>query len=209
MRITRAIRTALSALVLAGAAQGSAFGSSLSSPMVDRAIYRPGAITRFTGRFGSWTVVCDEIKDLKQRFCSLKSATSPNPHGQVIRLDVSTGDDGRPAALIHLPIAVSLPFGVRVAPAKPAKGSASRLEPKGRSLAIVNCTGRECLAIWDLAAADLRSLSSGQGLSLTICSMRPGRVEFAPDLGRRVCEVKLASLLSGAGFQDAVQASMR
>lgn len=184
---------------------------SFASPMVDPSLFRDGAVRRSTGRFGFWTVTCDEVAGLNQRFCSLKAAAARNPYGQTVAVDVSTDDDGRPAALLHLPLAVSVPFGVRVAtaPRVAAPGRGRRIAPTGRTVAIARCDARECLAVLSLAPSDLTALDGGAGLTLTTCATRPGGLEFATDLARSGCAVRLASPLSGAGFRAAVQASLR
>lgn len=211
--MSRALLTVL-ALLRAGAAWAEpAAATAFASPMVDLSLYRDGAVHRLSGRFAAWTVTCDEIAGLGRRFCSLKAAAIRPGDGRTVPVDVSTGDDGRPAALLHLPLAVSIPFGVRVAPADPPPatgphgGKAAR--SRSRTVAIASCDGRECLAVWSLAPADLRSLDAGVGLTLTYCAARPGALEFAPDLDRRGCGVVLATVLSGLGFRDAVQASLK
>lgn len=195
-------------LLALGATAHADESAGLTSPMMNRAIFRDGQVQRLTGQFGAWTVVCDEIASLKQRYCSLRSSTLRTSDGRGTVVDVSTGDDGKPAALLHLPVAVSVAFGVSVdAGTVAVKGS--RTAKAQRKLTIVTCNDKECLAVWNLRAPDIQALNTGSGVTFTVCTTRPGNLEFATDLRQKSCAAKMAGLLPSTGFKEAIQASVR
>ena len=193
-------------LVLGTAAHADEIDSGLASPMMNRAIFRDGQVQRLTGQFGAWTVVCDEVTSLKQRYCSLRASTLRTSDGRSAVVDVSTGDDGKPAALLHLPVAVAVAFGVSV-DAAPGEVRSARTAKAQQKLTIATCNGRECLAVWNLRALDIQALNTGSGVTLTFCTPRAGKLEFATDLRQKSCAAKMAGLLPSAGFKEAIQAS--
>jgi invasion protein IalB len=177
--------------------------NGLARPFIDRSIYKPDAITRLTGRFDNWTVVCDEITALKRRFCTMRSFTGRDARGQIVRIDVSTGSSGKPAALLHLPLLIAVASGldVRLAGANGGTGETRRQLP------VASCNSQECLAVWPLDPPALQALLAGQGIGIGYCSLRPGPLEFATDLHKKSCEARLATVLSGSGFRQAVAAA--
>ena len=194
------------ALALATTASADEIDAGLTSPMMNRAIFRDGQVQRFTGQYGAWTVVCDEVASLKQRYCSLRSSTLQTSDGRAAVVDISTGDDGKPAALLHLPVAVSVAFGVSVDAEIAAVKGRSKTQAQ-QKLIIATCNGRECLAVWNLRAVDIQALNAGGGVTITVCTTNPGKLEFATDLRQKSCANKMAGLLPSKGFHEAVQAS--
>lgn len=188
---------------------------ALATPMINPGIYRDGEVQRLKGRFGDWTVTCDEIKSLKQRYCSLRSVALRNDNRGAAVVDLSTGDNGKPAALVHLPLGVSVAYGLDV---EVGEASASRPKPTGRNgagaspgalrkLGIVSCSDRECLAVWSLNADDVRALTDGTAIRLTACSPDPDRKIAAADAFDGTCEFKSAGTLSASGFKEAIHAA--
>lgn len=178
---------AMSAGTLAQAAE------LLASAPIDTAVFRDGEVRRSATPYGRWTLVCDAIPRLGRRFCSLRAAPATLGAG-TLDLTVSTGDDGRPAALLHLPLGLSLPFGVHV---KAAGGG-------DRRIPIALCSAKACEAVWSLGAGDIAALRAGPGLKITVQGWHfavPGRHDPAP--------APAAAVIGSDGFTEAVAASLR
>ena len=192
----RVRRLTLVLAVLAGSAGTLAQAAELlASAPIDTAMFRDGEVQRSATPYGRWTLVCDAIPRLGRRFCSLRAASTALGAGR-LDLTVSTGDDGRPAALLHLPLGLSLPFGVHVKAA--GQGGSERRIP------IALCSATACEAAWSLGAGDIAALHTGPGLKIVVQGWRfavPGRHDPAP--------VPVAASIDGDGFKEAVAASLR
>ena len=192
----RARRPTLVLVVLAMSAGTLAQSAELlASAPIDTAVFRDGEVQRSATPYGSWTLVCDAIPRLGRRFCSLRSTPAALDAG-TLDLTVSTGDDGRPAVLLHLPLGLSLPFGVHVKAA--GQGGPERRIP------IALCSATACEAVWSLGAGDLAALRAGPGLKIIVQGWRfavPGRHDPAP--------APAVAMIGGDGFTEAVAASLR
>lgn len=199
----RPLRLAAVLLAAVGpAGQTATAADVLASAPIDPTMFRDGEVRRSADPYGAWTLVCDAIPRLGHRFCSLSGAPTPvgaAPDGAAtLALTVSTGDDGRPAALLHLPLGLSLPFGVRIKPLAPSGGESER------RVAIALCSATGCEAVWSLSPGDLAALRAGPGLRITVRGWRfgfPRRHDGAP--------APVAATIDGRGFADAVAASLR
>ena len=105
--------------------------SAFATEAIDRGVFKEGEVRRLEGHFRSWRIVCDEVVRLKQRFCSLSTIGADAAGRPVAGLIVSTSDEGRPAALIHLPHGVALSQGVEVVAGPPAGSAALREKAPG------------------------------------------------------------------------------
>jgi hypothetical protein len=88
--------------------------SDLTSPAIDRSIFKEGAVKSFQAKSGEWISRCDEIVQLKKRICNLVAAVRDDlgrDRGVVI---VATDQSGKLNILIKLltPIVVSAPIAV-------------------------------------------------------------------------------------------------
>ena len=188
----------------------------LTSAAIDATIFRPGEVKRFTARFGGWTVVCDEVTRLKQRFCSLRTKVVEADGVPVGNLTISTGQDGRPAALLELlrarsesGIEVSAAIGVPVLAARSAK--ATPLKTKTAQVTFtrlrpVGCPSPICTFVWTLKSEQIAALNEGGGLKL-LASAPAGAAsvyDFAPPK-----PVSIAIVIAAEGFKDAVAVSLR
>ena len=88
--------------------------SSLTSVPIDPELFRDGAIKRFTGTRDGWSYVCDEVAKMKKRFCSLRTKLIDADGKVVAALTISTGEDGRPAALLRMSAASFNETGIDV-----------------------------------------------------------------------------------------------
>ncbi len=213
--LTPSKRYALAAFFFAQASLSlnAAPAGMLSSPMVDTTMYREGEVKRLSGVFGDWHVVCDEITRLRQRFCSLKTGLVSTEFGTVGAVDMSTGDDGRPVALLHLPLGVVVPSGVEVlmtskaAPSNKARRGETRpLQP--RRVAIAVCDSTQCLAIWNLNAAEMAALQGTDKLHLRyrlIRSFTAAPVSLVPTSG----QTQVEATISPVGFASAIKATLQ
>lgn len=182
------------ALLFAG--QDARAGDVLASAPIDASMFRDGEVRRTADSYAAWTLVCDVIPRLGHRFCSLSAAPSRLGSASVA-LTVSTGDDGRPAALLRLPLGLSLPFGVRIKPLGPGGG-----EPE-RQVSVALCSATSCEAVWSLSQGDIAALRSGSGLRI---SVRNWRFDLP---GRHDSPTPVTAMIDGHGFSEAVAASLR
>jgi invasion protein IalB len=194
--------------------------SPFATEAIDRSVFREGEVRRFEGHFKSWRVVCDEVARLKQRFCSLSTMGADAAGRPVAALIVSTSDEGRPAALIHLPHGVALRQGLEVVAGPPAwsaehqekapgkeKRAAKPKEKPGEALKLTfpSCDAQGCMTLWNLTPAQISALQAGSTLQIRF-SMVPARnFWLTPQAGRAPSPVSV--VVDGAGFGDAVRAS--
>ena len=185
--------------LLAGALVAAASGIAAAQPLlasapVDASVFRDGEVQRSAKLFGRWILVCDSIARLGHKFCSLRSAPVQFA-GAAVDLLVSTGDDGRPAALMRLPFGVWLPAGLTVDPLGPGHAAARRVP-------VAMCGSAGCEAVWTLTAAEITALRTGSGLRLSArlgqSGIASGRLPFA-----------VAVTVPAHGFAEAVTASLR
>jgi invasion protein IalB len=210
----------LSAPVPSHAQRGQAGPSAFATEAIDRSVFKEGEVRRLEGHFRSWRVVCDEVIRLKQRFCSLSAMGADAAGRPVAGLIVSTSDEGRPAALIHLQHGVALNRGLEVLAGPPA-GDASLKEkvpdkeqraakPKEKAgaalkLAFPSCDAQGCMTLWNLTPAQIGALQAGNTLRIRF-SMVPARnFWLTPSAGRQASPVGIVA--GGAGFGDAIRAS--
>jgi len=193
-------------LVALGAAR--ALAGDLASAPVDVTMFRDGEVNRSTRQFGSWSLVCDEIPRLRQRYCSLSTQPRDAAGQPVATLIVSTGDDGRPAALLRAPVGLSIGSGLLLLIEPPARAGAKAPERASRRLDFIRCDAGACLALWSLSAAEIDGLNAGGTLRLRY--QRAQRLPlFALRVGAPENYVLTEAAMSGGGFAEAVQASIK
>lgn len=191
-RFTALLFATLSSMI----ARDARAGDVLASAPIEPAMFRDGEVRRSAEVYGQWTLVCDAIPRLGHRFCSLNAAPTPIGTG-TIALTVSTGDDGRPAALLRTPFGLSLPFGVRVKAHADGPG-----EPE-RRIPMALCSATACEAIWSLSPGDIAALRSGRGLRIAVQGWRFGGFSRA-----KAAPAPVYATIDGRGFADAVAASL-
>ncbi|MDX7950024.1 invasion associated locus B family protein [Lichenihabitans sp. Uapishka_5] len=196
----RLLMPALAALLIALAALPSAPAwaePALASAPVEIGLFRDGEVQRSTETHGGWTVVCDLVPRLKHRFCSLRAA--PVAIGSAkVALTVSTGDDGRPAALLRLPFGLSLPYGVWIT----AMNAAGR--GKARRIPVALCSADACEAVWSLDSDEIAALHRGKGLQVSVQGWR-----FTPLGKANTGPAPISTLVAAQGFAEGVATSMR
>lgn len=185
---------------------------ALASPAIDRTLFRDGEVKRSTGEFGAWTAVCDEIVRLKQRFCSLKASFYDASHQPIAEVLVSTGDNGRPAAMFRVALGAHIGSGVRVwlepitaggrAAAKPQP------QPNSRQLDYVVCDRTLCAAVWSLGPADIKALNAGATLRARITRLRAFSPMSAPIAAPQYLQA-VEGVVAGEGFSQAVNATLK
>ena len=177
---------------------------AIASAPVDPGIYKEGQFRRLTGQFGAWGVVCDEVIGLKRRYCSLRAQLAGG--GVSVPVTVSTGDDGRPAAILRLPhgVILSRPIILSFAPSNSPGGAPAHQ----RTLRIFSCDRAGCAIIWTLGVIELRHLRQGDQMSLRYTRWRPQpgiTAILAESRGHPVMTLDV----SGTGFAEAVQAALQ
>src|SRR5271169_3875448 len=184
------VRQFLFACFIAALSHGSASAGEefLATRAVDRTIYRDGEVRRMSATSGSWSVICDDVVRLRQRFCSL----------------VTLGRDATGAARVVLLDGIE----VIVSPAttsRPApKGRAQPAEPAMR-LQVVTCDKTACLTAWSLTPSQLAALN------------RAGTIKFryralvADRLGMDIAQsgAPVEATVECLGFAEAVQATLK
>jgi invasion protein IalB len=174
---------------------------ALTSRAIDPTLFRDGAVQRFSGIVEAWSYVCDDVAGLKQRFCSLRSQVMDGTGSQVALLVISTGEDGRPAALLKLKADRFGPGGIEVTPlgsppvaAKPPSKARDTSPANARPSPPVKvypaqCDVGVCQLIWTLDPLQIAALRSGAGL--------------------RITGQPLDVVVSGRGFAAAIDASLK
>ena len=176
----------------------------MSSPAIDRDMFRAGEVTRIERDFAGWRMVCDEVKKLRQRFCSLRSLAFDARGKAVASIVVSTGDNGRPAALITLPLGITLGKKVLMTSA----GIKGRAAPVKLDFNPLLCTTEGCKIIWSLTPADIDALRGGANFHLAFAAT-PALHDFpGPVLVQWNARV-VAGRIAGAGFDAAIAASVQ
>ena len=119
------------------------------------------------------------------------------PAWPVAGLIVSTSDEGRPAALIHLPHGVALSQGVEVVAGPPAGSAALREKAPGGGksagkprqnaaalkLAFPSCDAQGCMTLWNLTPGANRRASGGRHAADTV--LDAAGTEFLADAAGR------------------------
>ena len=204
-------------LAVVSSAQTAGEPAPATSVAIDPTLYREGAIKRFSGERGQWNYVCDEVIKLKQRFCSLRTSAR-TPDGETVAgLTVSTGQDGRPAALLKMAAHTVSKNGIEVAalPAAPLAAApvpgktAARTKEKTQAVQRVypaSCADGVCQLIWTLAAEQIAALNSGLGLKV-----RSALPSTASSLAAALKQGEAKALeftIAADGFAAAVDASV-
>ena len=205
-------------------AQSAAGAVPLASAAIDHTLYRDGEVRRLSGTFAAWTLVCDEVTRLKQRFCSLNTIARDATGATVAALTVSTGEDGRPAALLRIP-ASSGPNGrveiaVMAKPSAPAGSTAAAKTPPPSKpseqvthLRPPACDPAICTVVWTLPPAHIKALNLGGAIQVRypkpvseqdLAALQTGRFSLAPPP-----RPMISGTIDTGGFAAAVDASIK
>lgn len=198
---------------------------ALATPGIDAQAFAPGAIRRFDERHEAWTLRCEEIARLRERFCDLSA--EGDGRGFRVSLVVTTSDRGEPAALLRLPLGVLLTSPIEIstpnsAPAPKAgphegkrrkarvKPHAARAQLNAASshitrLRVLACDQAGCSTVWPLTRAQMEALSRGEDLQVNFAAMKPVAVRGSLDPWSQTVPLKVT--ISGKGFAAAVRAS--
>ncbi|WP_238232900.1 invasion associated locus B family protein [Methylobacterium thuringiense] len=221
----------LALALLPVAAQGRPVAQGLTTAAVDRELFRDGEVKRRNERFANWSLDCDEIPRLGQRYCSLRALARDATGMGVADFTLSTDDRGKPAALIGLPFGVDLASPVTIEPAlplvlgQPSAGLAAstreivKTGKKSAARGAVNtdilrfalrpafCDSNGCHVALALKPADIAALRAGAGVRIRFAaSGRDGRGFVAHgDLPIRSIE----AVITSEGFGQALEASIR
>ncbi len=189
---------------------------SLSSPAIDTSLFREGEVKRVQGQYGHWGVVCDVIPKLNHRFCSLTTQALAKDGRKMADVIFSTGDDGRPATLIHVPYGVFATPGITIelevphptAPARKGQKAAPATSVKATAnLPIWRCGAGSCDTVWNLPPEVINKLRSGGniGIHYQLAAFPNGRVS----IGTTPQHVTVDGDIFGDGFNDALMASQK
>lgn len=171
----------------------------LVSPAIDRDLFRPGEVTRSTRDYAKWNIVCDEVRKLKQKFCSLRTIGLDATGLPLVNMVVSTGDNGRPAALVSLPFGITLARRIVVT----SPGVRGKAPPVKLEFTASACTPEGCNFVWPLSNADIGNLRSGAGFEVSFYVARHDNTPGDPYARHRQAVLVSARILA-AGFNEAV-----
>ncbi len=195
------------ASLLGAAIPSHSRADELTSAPIDRTIFRDGAVERSQRAFGAWTLVCDEVKSLQKRFCSLATEPMDSDGRPGASLVVSTGDNGKPAAILRTPVGVDIAAGVEIA-IDAAPGKAKGAAPASKTIDYLRCGAGDCVAIWTLSQIEIGALNAGGAIRI-----RYRRVRELPLYALHIADAQRSALTEtiarGAGFKDAVTASLK
>lgn len=183
-------------------------GAELASAPLDASMFREGELVRSAQAFGAWTLTCDTVVKLQKKYCSL-SIQADDADGKIaVGLVVSTGDDGRPAALLRTASGVVISGGVTVAMKPPEGAKRKKHDSFSRQVDFVRCDKATCSAIWTLAPDEIAGLNAGD--VLTFRFQRPR--EIVLNSPRSIVAPKslfaVEADVSAAGFSEAIGASL-
>ena len=224
IRLTYAIALLifLLSVLVVSAQPAPAPATPLTSVAIDPGLFRDGAIKRFSGTHEAWTYVCDEVAKMKKRFCSLRSHVI-GPDGRVVAaLTISTGEDGRPAALLAMAGSSFNETGIEVSAkveptlaqhANKQQLSVDSAKPNKSKLAAMRlypaaCQENICQMIWTLPQEHIRALSSGVGLRLRFTPATAGVSPLASALRQNSVD-PIEAAIDARGFAAAVDASVK
>ena len=183
--------------------------AELTSAPLDPTMFREGELVRSAQGFGAWTLTCDTVIKLQKKYCSLSLQAHDAEGKLAVGLIVSTGDDGRPAALLRTPPGVAIVGGVTVAMKPPEGAKRKPHDSFSRRVDFVRCDPATCSAIWSLAPDEIAGLHAGD--TLTFAFQRPRQV--ALNSPQSVVAPKaltaVEASVSAEGFADAIGASLR
>ena len=201
-------RVALATLLAATlASRVHAAEGALASPAVDRSLYREGEVQRTSRDFGAWTVVCDEVVRLKQRFCSLKTSLRDASRKAVAELFISTGDNGRPAAMLRVAHGAHIGSGVQLTLNRPAPTRGKPAAALTRKLDFATCDQAACLVVWSLRGDDISALNVGAVVRARLMGVQAVNPFVAPIATPARMRIIDASV-DGAGFAQAVNSTL-
>ena len=178
--------------------------SSVTSPAFDAKVYNENAIKQSRKTFANWSLICADVQDLNRRFCNLASLAKAADGNFFVAIVVSTTDDGKPAAVLRMPLSVSLREGVEVASSAAATKKPKPDKTPPRRIDFASCEQQICTSILPLMPADLAALSGRGGLRLRIHVLTPQQPQ---QVSLMLPSKTLDVVFDGTGFAEALQAS--
>ncbi len=179
MAIMRLAETAIFAVLCVTAilidSPARADEAQITSPAVDPTLFRDGEVRRTTRQFGAWTTVCDEISRLRQRFCSLKAVYRDASDQPIAELVVSTGDNGKPAAMLRVGLGAHIGTGARVWLSDPDGSTKARAPGKVpvRRVDFITCDKAGCISVWTFSSEEIRRMNAGATPHVRLARLRP------------------------------------
>ena len=178
--------------------------ASVTSPAFDAKIYKADAVKNTTKTFANWSLICADVRDLSRRFCNLSSIAKSPGDNFFVAIVVSTTDEGKPAALVRVPLSISLREGVDVS----SVSSGKKAKPSfagARHVDFATCENQICTSVVLLKPTDLATLSARGGLHLRLHVL----TDESPILTASLMPKSrgLDVVFDGTGFAEALQAS--
>ena len=177
----------------------SAQTADIASPAIDHELFRPGEVTRSQREFGRWNIVCDEVKKLKQKFCSLRTFGFDAADQPIVGMIVSTSDNGRPAALITLPFGINLVQKITVV----SNGIKGKILPVKLDLTPSLCVDDGCKFIWSLTSENIAGLRNGVDFQINFMAAKNGSASRDAYTSQHNL-VPVSARIFSSGFNEAV-----
>jgi hypothetical protein len=177
--------------------------SDLTSPAIDRSIFKEDAVKSLQAKSGEWISRCDEIVQLKKRICNLVAAVRDDlarERGVVI---VATDQSGKLNILIKLltPIVVSAPIVIEASFSLKGERKGMTMNYKRYESPIV-CS-ETCSFMFPAESRLLYALSQGEAAKIA-ASVAKGGTNWS-----RIGPLERVTLhFSGAGFSQALTDAM-
>jgi len=178
-------------------------GTAITSPAFDTSIYKDGAVAQSRRAFGNWNLVCADVNGLSRRFCNITTKAQDKTGRVFVAMLISTTDEGKPAALLSVPLFVSLKDGVEIG----LNGKSGKLvkASKATKLQILTCQPTACSTVWPLEQTDIVKLAQSGSLRIRIHLYAPDSVEQLASMGLQ--PKALDVVFDGSGFAEALKAS--
>lgn len=176
---------------------------------LDPSMFRDGELVRSAQPFGAWTLTCETAVKLQKKYCSLSIEGNDADGKTAVGLIVSTGDDGRPAALLRTASGVAISGGVTVAMRPPEGTKRKPHDSFSRRVDFVSCDKATCSAVWSLAPDEIAGLNAGDMLTFRFQRPRAFALNGPGSLAAPKSLLAVGAAVSAAGFADAIGASLR
>ena len=192
----------------AAAAATAQPSDTFQTPAIDQDLFREGEVRHLRGVYKEWQSACDEVPRLKQRFCSLYGKGRDSRGRILLGIVVTTSDEGKPAAMLEMPLGIRVSSDVEVLIGGP--GSVKKMKGPAKDdtltrLRIVRCDINFCMTLWQLTPSQIAALSGHGALRIffKVPRARFGWTTLSSPSADQMVEASIAS----DGFRETLLAT--